>query len=111
MSRVSGLVYFSINLIHINMCYCSATDMALCMLMSNLSRVQDVLVHLKHVTVEGFEFSLRACCNRLKKLYLLAPLRLFLSSELLETLHTSGCRNRWAIISCIGYTVVVFGCL
>ncbi|KAF3595836.1 hypothetical protein DY000_02025938 [Brassica cretica] len=55
------------------------------MLMSNLSRVQDVdLVHLNRVTVEGFEFALRACCNRLKKLKLLAPLRFLLSSELLE---------------------------
>jgi F-box/leucine-rich repeat protein 2/20 len=80
----------------INLCNCSVSDTALCMLMSNLSRVQDVdLVHLSRVTVEGFEFALRACCNRLKKLKLLAPLRFLLSSELLETLHARGCRIRW----------------
>ena len=80
----------------INLCNCSVSDTALCMLMSNLSRVQDVdLVHLNRVTVEGFEFALRACCNRLKKLKLLAPLRFLLSSELLEVLHARGCRIRW----------------
>ncbi|KAF2530350.1 hypothetical protein F2Q70_00032298 [Brassica cretica] len=80
-----ALAYFSRNLRQINLCNCSVSDTALCMLMSNLSRVQDVdLVHLNRVTVEGFEFALRACCNRLKKLKLLAPLRFLLSSELLE---------------------------
>ncbi|CAE6123355.1 unnamed protein product [Arabidopsis arenosa] len=91
-----ALAYFSKNLRQINLCNCSVSDTALCMLMSNLSRVQDVdLVHLSRVTVEGFEFALRACCNRLKKLKLLAPLRFLLSSELLETLHARGCRIRW----------------
>uniref|UniRef100_A0A1J3IH99 F-box/LRR-repeat protein 3 n=1 Tax=Noccaea caerulescens TaxID=107243 RepID=A0A1J3IH99_NOCCA len=91
-----ALAYFSRNLRQINLCNCSVSDTALCMLMSNLSRVQDVdLVHLSRVTVEGFEFALRACCNRLKKLKLLAPLRFLLSSELLETLHARGCRIRW----------------
>lgn len=80
----------------INLCYCSVSDTALCMLMSNLSRVQDVdLVNLNRVTVEGSEFALRACCNRLKKLKLFAPLRFLLSSELLEMLHARGCRIRW----------------
>ncbi|KAH0923513.1 hypothetical protein HID58_023531 [Brassica napus] len=91
-----ALAYFSRNLRQINLCNCSVSDTALCMLMSNLSRVQDVdLVHLNRVTVEGFEFALRACCNRLKKLKLLAPLRFLLSSELLEVLHARGCRIRW----------------
>ncbi|ESQ32218.1 hypothetical protein EUTSA_v10003812mg [Eutrema salsugineum] len=91
-----ALAYFSRNLRQINLCNCSVSDTALCMLMSNLTRVQDVdLVHLNRVTVEGLEFALRACCNRLKKLKLLAPLRFLLSSELLEMLHARGCRIRW----------------
>ncbi|CAF2036211.1 BnaA09g03940D [Brassica napus] len=91
-----ALAYFARNLRQINLCYCSVSDTALCMLMSNLSRVQDVdLVNLNRVTVEGSEFALRACCNRLKKLKLFAPLRFLLSSELLEMLHARGCRIRW----------------
>ncbi|KAG2316572.1 hypothetical protein Bca4012_067432 [Brassica carinata] len=91
-----ALAYFARNLRQINLCYCSVSDTALCMLMSNLSRVQDIdLVNLNRVTVEGSEFALRACCNRLKKLKLFAPLRFLLSSELLEMLHARGCRIRW----------------
>ncbi|XP_010546742.1 PREDICTED: F-box/LRR-repeat protein 3 isoform X2 [Tarenaya hassleriana] len=92
-----ALAYFSRNLRQINLSYCSVSDTALCMVMSNLTRLQDMdLVHLSNATVEGFELGLRACCTRLKKLKLLAPLRFLLSSELLERLHARGCRIRWA---------------
>ncbi|XWS57478.1 hypothetical protein CRYUN_Cryun09bG0177600 [Craigia yunnanensis] len=70
--------------------------MALCMVMGNLTRLQEAkLVHLSNVTVEGFELALRASCVRIKKVKLLAPLWFSLSSEILETLHARGCIIRW----------------
>ncbi|XWS42358.1 hypothetical protein CRYUN_Cryun16bG0007700 [Craigia yunnanensis] len=91
-----ALAYYSRNLRQINLSYCAISDMALCMVMGNLTRLQEAkLVRLGNVTVEGFELALRACCIRIKKVKLLAPLRFLLSSEILETLHARGCIIRW----------------
>ncbi|XP_021283032.1 F-box/LRR-repeat protein 3, partial [Herrania umbratica] len=91
-----ALAYYSRNLRQINLSHCGISDIALCMVMGNLTRLQEAkLVHLGNVTVEGFELALRACCIRIKKVKLLAPLRLLLSSEILETLHARGCIIRW----------------
>ena len=80
----------------INLSYCAISDMALCVVMGNLTRLQEAkLVHLSNVTVEGFVLALRACCVRIKKVKLLAPLKSFLSPEILETLHARGCIIRW----------------
>ncbi|KAF2307281.1 hypothetical protein GH714_026073 [Hevea brasiliensis] len=63
-----ALAYYSQNLRQINLSYCNISDMALCMMMGNLTRLQDAkLVLLKNVTVAGFELALRACCVRIKK--------------------------------------------
>ncbi|KAJ6974237.1 F-box/LRR-repeat protein 3 isoform X1 [Populus alba] len=91
-----ALAYHSRNLRQINLSYCSITDMALCMVMGNLTRLQDAdLVHLRNVTVEGFDLALRACCVRIKKVKLVAALGFLLSSEVLGILHARGCRIRW----------------
>ncbi|OMP03239.1 Leucine-rich repeat, cysteine-containing subtype [Corchorus olitorius] len=91
-----ALAYYSRNLRQINLSHCAISDMALCMMMGNLTRLQEAkLVHMTNVTVEGFELALRACCVRIKKVKLLAPLRFLLSSEILETLHARGCIIRW----------------
>lgn len=80
----------------INLSYCGISDMALCMVMGNLSRLQEAkLVHLSNATVEGVELALRACCVRIKKVKLFAPLRFMLSSEILEILRARGCIIRW----------------
>ncbi|KAK9016934.1 hypothetical protein V6N11_079426 [Hibiscus sabdariffa] len=58
-----ALAYYSRNLRQINLSYCAISDMALCLVMGNLTRLQEAkLVHLCNVTVEGFELALRACC-------------------------------------------------
>lgn len=91
-----ALAYYSKNLRQINLSYCGISDMALCMVMGNLSRLQEAkLVHLSNSTVEGVELALRACCARIKKVKLFAPLRFMLSSEILEILHARGCIIRW----------------
>ncbi|XP_022747132.1 F-box/LRR-repeat protein 3-like [Durio zibethinus] len=91
-----ALSYHSRNLRQINLSYCTISDMALCMVMGNLTRLQEAkLVHLRNVTVEGFELALRACCIRIKKVKLLARLRFLLSSDILENLHARGCIIRW----------------
>ena len=83
-------------LMQINLSFCAISDVGLCMMMGNLTRMQDAkLVNLTNVTVRGYELALRACCTRLKKVKLLASLRPHLSAELLETLGASGCRIRW----------------
>ncbi|KAK8329290.1 hypothetical protein V6Z12_A11G309700 [Gossypium hirsutum] len=65
-----ALAYYSKNLRQINLSYCGISDMALCMVMGNLSRLQEAkLVHLSNSTVEGVELALRACCARIKKEY------------------------------------------
>ncbi|KAH9755357.1 ubiquitin-protein ligase [Citrus sinensis] len=91
-----ALAYYSQNLRQINLSYCALSDMALCMVMGNMTRLQDAkLVHLTNCTREGFELALRSCCMRIKKVKLLAPIRFLLSSEILETLHAAGCKIRW----------------
>lgn len=78
------------------MSYCAVSDVGLCMVLGNLTRLQDVkLVHLMNVTVKGFELALRACCVRIKKAKLIGSLRFLLSTEILETLHARGCKIRW----------------
>ncbi|GLT79030.1 hypothetical protein SLA2020_505410 [Shorea laevis] len=84
------------NIRQINLSYCAISDMALCMVMANLTRLQDAkLVHLNNVSVEGFELALRACFVQIKKVKLFAPLSDLLSSEILENLHAKGCKIRW----------------
>ncbi|KAF2309930.1 hypothetical protein GH714_005668 [Hevea brasiliensis] len=92
----SALAYYSLNLRQINLSYCNISDMALCMVMGNLTRLQDAkLVLLKNVTVIGFELALRACCVRIKKVKLNTALRFMLTEEILEILHARGCTIRW----------------
>lgn len=80
----------------INMSYCNVSNVGLCMVMGNLTRLQDAkLVHLKKVTIEGFELALRACCGRIKKVKLVSSLRFKLSQEIIETLQSGGCKIRW----------------
>ncbi|KAL2514934.1 F-box family protein [Forsythia ovata] len=91
-----ALAYYSRNLQQINLSGCQISDVSLCMLMGNLTRLQDAkLVDLINVTANGFELALRACCVRLKKLKLLASLRRQLSRETVETLKARGCKIRW----------------
>lgn len=91
-----ALAYYSRNLRQINLSGCQISDVSLCMLMGNLTCLQDVkLVNLNNVTANGFELALRACSARLKKLKLLAPLRRLLSREIVETLKARGCKIRW----------------
>ncbi|KAK1417717.1 hypothetical protein QVD17_26851 [Tagetes erecta] len=91
-----SLGYYSWNLQQINISYCGISDVGLCMMMSNLTRLQDVkLVNLSNVSVRGYELALRASCARLKKVKVIASLRPFLSVELLEALGANGCRIRW----------------
>lgn len=80
----------------INLSYCEVSDVGLCMMMGNLTRLQDAkLVNLPKVSARGYELALRASCARLKKVKLLASVRPLLSAEILETLGASGCRIRW----------------
>ncbi|XP_044500507.1 F-box/LRR-repeat protein 3 isoform X2 [Mangifera indica] len=91
-----ALAFYSQNLRQINLGYCALSNVALCMVMGNLTRLQDAkLVHLNYCTREGFELALWSCCGRMKKVKLIAALRFMLSSELLEALHTTGCKIRW----------------
>ncbi|KAM7474161.1 hypothetical protein LguiB_021404 [Lonicera macranthoides] len=90
------LAYYSRNLRQINLCNCAISDVGLCMLMVNLTCLQDAkLVSLKNVSVNGFELALRACCMRLKKVKLLGCLKFQLSSQILEYLWARGCKIRW----------------
>ncbi|KAE9448192.1 hypothetical protein C3L33_19910, partial [Rhododendron williamsianum] len=83
-------------LAQINLSHCGISDVGLCMLVGNLSRLQDAkLVNLTNVSIQGFELALRACCVRLKKVKLLASLGFLLSPEILDTLKARGCRIRW----------------
>ncbi|WCJ26910.1 F-box family protein [Euphorbia peplus] len=91
-----ALAYYSQNLRQINLSHCAVSDLPLCMIMGNLSRLQDAkLVHLSNVTAEGFELALRVSCVRIKKVKLAAAFRFTLSSEILEILHSRGCTVRW----------------
>ncbi|KAJ7973315.1 F-box/LRR-repeat protein 3 [Quillaja saponaria] len=91
-----AVAYYLQNLRQINMSHCAVSDLVLCLVMGNLKRLQDAkLVHITGITVEGLEIALRASCGRIKKVKLLASFRYLLSSEILETLQTSGCKIRW----------------
>ncbi|XP_027107856.2 F-box/LRR-repeat protein 3 isoform X1 [Coffea arabica] len=91
-----ALAHYSRNLRQINLSNCAIRDVGLCMVMGNLTRLQDAkLVNLINVTVNGFELALRACCVRLKKVKLLTSLRFRLSQEIVEMLAARGCRVRW----------------
>ncbi|KAL3538208.1 hypothetical protein ACH5RR_001574 [Cinchona calisaya] len=91
-----ALAHYSRNLQQINLSNCAISDVGLCMVMGNLTRLQDAkLVNLINVSINGFELALRASCVRLKKVKLLASLRFLLSHEIVEMLGTRGCRIRW----------------
>ncbi|KAK4427630.1 F-box/LRR-repeat protein 3 [Sesamum alatum] len=91
-----ALAYYSRNLQQVNFSGCAISDVGLCMVMGNLTRLQDAkLVNLTNVSVSGFELALRACCTRLKKVKLLATFRRLLSAEVIEALESKGCRIRW----------------
>ncbi|KAL7259582.1 hypothetical protein ACSBR1_005467 [Camellia fascicularis] len=91
-----ALAYYSRNLRQINLSYCTISDVGLCMLMGNLTRLQDAkLVNLTNVSVKGLELALRACCVRIKKVKLLTSFGFLLSPEILETLRARGCKIRW----------------
>ncbi|KAL7003119.1 hypothetical protein U1Q18_004276 [Sarracenia purpurea var. burkii] len=89
------IAYYLRNLQQINLSYCGISDSGLCMLMGNLTQLQDAkLVNLTNVSVQGFELALRACCVQLKKVKLLASLGFLLSPEILKTLRARSCRIR-----------------
>ncbi|XP_057792263.1 F-box/LRR-repeat protein 3 [Salvia miltiorrhiza] len=91
-----ALAYYSRNLQQINVCGCAISDVGLCMVMGNLTRLQDAkLLDLVHVSAHGFELALRAGCTCLKKVKLRAFLRRLLSSEIIQTLGAKGCKIRW----------------
>lgn len=91
-----ALAYYSRNLQQINFSGTAISDVGLCMVMGNLTRLQDAkLVSLANVSVNGFELGLRACCTRLKKVKLRASLRRLISAEIIETLEAKGCKIRW----------------
>ncbi|GAB4835782.1 hypothetical protein Ancab_000698 [Ancistrocladus abbreviatus] len=91
-----AVAYYSKNIRQINLSHCGISDVALCMVMGNLTCLQDAkLVHLINVSVGGFELALKACCGRLKKVKLLACLKFLISPEVLRTLAARGCRIRW----------------
>lgn len=82
--------------LQINLSYCLISDVSLCMLMANLTRLQDAkLVNLPNVSMPGFELALRASFVRLKKVKMLNAVRYHLSSELLNALQARGCTVRW----------------
>ncbi|KAH6772529.1 F-box family protein [Perilla frutescens var. hirtella] len=91
-----ALAYYSRNLQQINFSGTTISDVGLCMVMGNLTRLQDAkLVNLANVSVNGFELGLRASCARLKKVKLRASLRRLLSAEIIQTLEAKGCKIRW----------------
>ncbi|XP_060219280.1 F-box/LRR-repeat protein 3 isoform X1 [Lycium barbarum] len=95
-SGFMALAYYSRNLQQINLSHCAISDVGLCMVMGNLTCLQDAkLVNLYNVSTNGFEVALRACCVRLKKVKLVASLRLHLTPDIFKTLRAKGCRIRW----------------
>ncbi|XP_042521007.1 F-box/LRR-repeat protein 3 isoform X2 [Macadamia integrifolia] len=91
-----ALAHYSPNIRQINLSQCRISDVALYIAMGKMKCLQVAkLVHLTHVSVEGFELALRASCIRLKKLKLLSTLMFLLSSELLQVLQARGCKIRW----------------
>ncbi|XP_010269606.1 PREDICTED: F-box/LRR-repeat protein 3 [Nelumbo nucifera] len=91
-----ALAQYACNLRQINLSYCPVSDAGLFMAMRNLKCLQDAkLVHLAHVSLEGYELALRVSCGRLKKLKLVSTLKDLLSSNLLQILKAQGCKIRW----------------
>ncbi|XP_073122181.1 F-box/LRR-repeat protein 3 [Henckelia pumila] len=91
-----ALACYAKNLQQINLSGCEISDAGLCVLLGNLTRLQEAkLVNLRNVSVNGMEIVLRVCCFRLKKLKLLAHLRPLLSPQLVESLEARGCKIRW----------------
>ncbi|KGN66042.1 F-box/LRR-repeat protein 3 isoform X1 [Cucumis sativus] len=91
-----ALASYAHNLRQLNVSSCAVSDVGLCMMMGNLTCLQDVkLVNLNKVSVRGFDLALRTCCLRIKKVKLHASLRFMLSSETLEILNAWGCKIRW----------------
>lgn len=91
-----ALAYHSRNLLQINLSCCGITDVGLCMLMGNLTRLQDAkLVNLPNVSMNGLELALRVSCIRLKKVKMLTSVEFHLSPEILKTLQARGCKIRW----------------
>ncbi|KAL1546207.1 F-box/LRR-repeat protein 3-like [Salvia divinorum] len=91
-----ALAYYSRNLQQINVSGCAISDVGLCMMMGNLTRLQDAkLVDLARVSADGVEVALRACCACLKKVKLGESLRRLLSPQILQTLEANGCKIRW----------------
>nr|GEY68709.1 hypothetical protein [Tanacetum cinerariifolium] len=82
-------------LMQINLSFCAISDVGLCMMMGNLTRLQMMgnltrlqdakLVNLINVTVKGYDLALRDCCTRLKKVKLIASVRPHLSAGLLDS--------------------------
>lgn len=90
------MLMFNWKYMQINLSGTAISDVGLCMVMGNLSRVQDAkLVGLANVSVNGFELALRASCARLKKVKLRASLRPLLSAQIIQTLEAKGCKIRW----------------
>ncbi|XP_047977514.1 F-box/LRR-repeat protein 3-like [Salvia hispanica] len=91
-----ALAYYSRNLQQINVSGCVISDVGLCMVMGNLTRLQDAkLLDLARVSADGVEVALRACCACLKKVKLSASLRRLLSPQIVQTLEANGCKIRW----------------
>ncbi|KAL5983722.1 hypothetical protein ACLOJK_017813 [Asimina triloba] len=91
-----ALAQYARNLRQLNISHCPVSDAGLCLLLGSLQCLQDAkLVHLSRVSPAGFEFAVRACCDRLKKVKLLSGLRHLLSVDLIRTLQAKGCRLRW----------------
>ncbi|KAI0518631.1 hypothetical protein KFK09_006067 [Dendrobium nobile] len=91
-----ALSRFSQNLRQLNISNCPVSSLGLCKLLGSLRCLQDAkLVQLSGVSVEGFEFALRASRCKLKKLKLVSALRKLLSPGLLQMLQARGCRIRW----------------
>ncbi|KAL8545519.1 hypothetical protein ACS0TY_005609 [Phlomoides rotata] len=92
-----AVAHYLRNLQQINLSGCAISDVGLCMVMGNLTRLQDAkLLNLSNVSVNGYELALRASCTRLKKVKLLsATLKHLLSTEIITTLEARGCMIRW----------------
>ncbi|KAG9459428.1 hypothetical protein H6P81_003936 [Aristolochia fimbriata] len=91
-----ALAQYARNLRQINMSYCPVSDVSLCVMLGNLGCLQDVkMEHVTRVSLEGFELGLRASCDKLKKVKLVASLKNLLSRELILLLQARGCKIRW----------------
>ncbi|KZV33831.1 F-box/LRR-repeat protein 3 [Dorcoceras hygrometricum] len=91
-----ALACYAKNLQQINLSGCGISDAVLCVLLGNLTRLQDAkLVNLRNVSVNGMEMGLRVCGFRVKKLKLVAHIGPLLSPQLGSKLYEQGCRIRW----------------